>query len=260
MSYEEDIHHTLIRRWICSPIVFHPQKPDGKVADSILLELRGSEKPLSALSPDDARDLCYKDCVIYLNVGMDAGDRLNLLDTIYFEWFPHRDRVQDMGRGNFFAGFLRASRPNVALTEFADFHFGALCPKLKELEPDILEKELAPFNPNFGRPRQKGLFRVRESLEKIFVVVDRKNWKEEGVCVVCRDEKVLSELEEVGEELEVEGLGKVKVARANLESVMRAVVADNEERKRGKREWSGWYDEWLGDDDDSSRADIAVAK
>lgn len=255
MSYQEERHLTLIRRWIFSPTLFQSSGSSGSGADSILLSFSGTSKPLSAIAPDDLRDFYYKDCMVYLHTAITMEKRLSLLDAIYSEWFPHRDRVQDFARGSFFAGFLKSKhgdyRGGDSLQQLAQFHFGALCPKLKELEPEVLETDLSRFHPDFGKPKPKGRFRMNESFDKAFLVLDKVNWEQEGMLVVCRDARLSKELEGFGEELESERFGEAKVFRAKLESVMRALVADDPERSKRSREWSDLYDEWFGEGDEA---------
>jgi len=245
MSWQEEMHHKLTRHLIMLPPTVIPPESGSDTMDSSRLKLPTKETSLSALAPDDVRNLYFKDCIVYLGVGLDWSDRQQMIDAMYFEWFPHRDREQDLNRGSFFAGFLNATKLKHGLTQLARFHFESLCPRLKELQPEVLEKEKFRYDHGFGMPREKGLFKLRQSFDQTFLVVDQENWRD-GICVVTKDKRVAMDIGEVGEELDVEGSGKVKVARAKLESVMKAVVADDNERKKENREWSGYYGKWCG--------------
>lgn len=249
MSIFEDRHHALLRRWVSSPTLFDMYTTDSPEALGGSLKFSNTDKLLSTVVPDDMRDFYFKDCMIYLNTFMSLEARLELLDTIYIEWFPHRDRAQDFARGNFVAGFLRSKHGTEPLDALARFYCAALCLKLKEVEPDVREKEPSIVHPDYKKPRQKGLFKMRPSFQNIFLVLDKIRWEEEGVLVVSKDERVSAELGKESEELSIDGLGSFKVFRAKLESVMRSLVAEDLERSEENREWSDWYDKWCGGDD-----------
>lgn len=247
MSVFEVRHHELLCRWMSSPILFSHHA--GSTVGHSILSSGGLERPLPTIAPNDMRDFYHKDCIIYLNCGITVAKRLELLDAIYFEWFPHRDRVEEFARGSFFAGFFKPEIGIETLEQLSRFHFAALCPKLLELQPEVLEKEPSILHRDYGKPKQKGLFHVRERFQKVFLVVDKVNWEEEGVCVVSEDERIHKMLGKPAEELEVKGVGTFKAQRAKLEIAMRAVVADDEERSKENREWSDFYDKWCGGND-----------
>ena len=67
-----------------------------------------ANEELSELDPYDCRQFCWNDCVLYINVLMDAAEDLRILrNDIYPEWLPYSAREQDMSYGSFFATLIR---------------------------------------------------------------------------------------------------------------------------------------------------------
>ncbi len=85
------------------------------------------------LTPDDCRLFCWKDCAIYGNGALDGSDHIVLLDKVYREWFPPRDRAEDLSAGSFFAKFMHFVPEEASLQDILDFHC-VLCERLVALE------------------------------------------------------------------------------------------------------------------------------
>jgi len=74
-----------------------------------LLEFRGYNNrniAPNSIRPDDCKAFCWKDCAIDGKPGLTGKDGFDLLDQVYAEWFPHRDRVKDLLDGNFFGKLI----------------------------------------------------------------------------------------------------------------------------------------------------------
>ncbi len=55
------------------------------------------------------------------NTNLSAIDHLDVLEFVYREWFPHRDRERDISFGSFFGKFMRF-HPLVEVVEVVSFH------------------------------------------------------------------------------------------------------------------------------------------
>ena len=239
----------MIHPSVMAPFELLPQNtPDGTVIPGNLMFSSLGDISPSSLTPEHVgvRDLYNKDCIIYyLYAPMDYSERKRLFEAIYFEWFPHRAREEDLDRGSFFASFFGLKGQKYDSVQLAEFQFGKLCPKLKELQPEILKPEPRWHESDFGMPRQKGLFKIRSSFEKTFLIVDDEAWRD-SISVVTRDARTAEVLGGPIEEFESETVGKVMVLRAKLEDAMKAIVAEDDQRSQYNREWSGYYGKWCG--------------
>ena len=247
MSWQEHRHHRFVRTSVMAFVGAISSNAVGETVVPDSLRFPEGDTSLSLLTPEHirVRDLYNKDCIIYVCVPLDPLERLRLLEAVYFEWFPHRDREQDLDHGSFFASFFTFKPERYDLTQMAIFHFQSLCSKLNELQPEVLEPEPHRWDVNFGKSRQKGLFKIRRSFEKTFLVVDRFSWRD-SVRIVTRDQRTVELLRRPSEDFEAGTVGKVTVLRAKLEDAMKAMVAEDDQRSKDNREWSGYYGKWCG--------------
>ncbi|MCJ1259675.1 hypothetical protein MMC24_007514 [Lignoscripta atroalba] len=217
--------------------------------------------PFSSLTPDLVRRHYNKDCVIYGLAPMNGVDHSYLFDFVYREWFPRRDRVADLAHGTFFTSLLNIIPPADiqpgVLKAINEYHT-ALGERLRALEGDVREIVYPTWHARWrvGQGEEAGLFRIKGTWEKVWIVIDRRDWRAEGVLIVCRDESkaetlgLLKKDDEVGfmatkrrTDLEV---GGVVVVRMSLKEAMRAVVSEDEGRRGKKKEYNEIFEEWYG--------------
>ena len=215
-------------------------------------------KSTAQIGPEECRQFCWKDCAIYHNMYMGDFNSQELLDYVYQEWFPHRDRETDILFGSFFGKLLRFA-PNVQVANIVSFH-ARLCGRLRLLQADVLEPEVRfPLQPGYGRPRKRGLYRLRDSFPDVFIFMDNGSWREQGVLFVCMDEHTalaygVTEAVEGGlsrEKLDVGAPSPACVFRLTLKQAMQAVVSKDEDRRRKRKEYNALFEENLGSEDEA---------
>ena len=205
-------------------------------------------KNIAQLDPDDCRQFCWKDCAIYCNTNLSAIDHLDLLEFVYREWFPHRDREKDISFGSFFGKFMRFY-PLVEMVEVVSFH-QRLCGQLGMLEPDVLTPEYAQSHPKHGQARERGLFKLKETFCNVFILADQKAWSERGVLLVCKNEETATRH---GVNETDEGVSREKscVFRMTLKRAMQAVVSRDGDRRRRRKEYNEAFEEYYGSEDEA---------
>lgn len=256
---------------------------------------RHTSRLLSDLNPDDYRAFCWKDCAIYASSPLVTGkDYMLLLDEVYREWYPHRAEDKDISDGSFFGKLMRfvtypassseaeaAAVPKkkkkaTSLGEVARFH-RLLWAQLKELEPRIGPE--VPVHPcAVGDPTPRlAEYRLRDTFEKVFVVLDDAAWQSRGVLLVwgCETdaERHGCDVTTTDEEEEDDGRGdddddgrEVRIRleghdddddddaadlvlfRCSLKRAMQLVVSTDPQRALMRREWNEMLEEMLGDE------------
>ncbi|KAK3168233.1 hypothetical protein OEA41_004679 [Lepraria neglecta] len=208
-------------------------------------------KPLSELSPDDCRQFCYKDCAIYGNAER-LGETVpwRVLDDVYKEWFPHRAMDKDVAQGSFFGKYIHFRDPVVPLAEIIGFH-ERLCEKLKSLEGDVVGRRLVIGGGEEPKePPTKGLYRLRDTFNLMLIVLDHTSWGGNGVLLVYKDRGIASGLKIDGEVLDIEDVAPARVYRLSLKGAMQAVVSQDKERSKRRREYNDLNNELYGSDSD----------
>ena len=149
----------------------------------------------------------------------------------------------------------------------------------------MLERIFKAFHPKSKEPREGCLYQLRDTFSQAFIVIDRRSWRDDGALLVCKDEVAARALgfeegkdtvregtttvEEgipnvegrtlilkggVGAErqrdLEEAGLAPACIYRLPLKRAMQAVVSQNEDRRKRRREWSHLTEEYYGSDDE----------
>ena len=207
------------------------------------------QKPLSELEPADIRQFCYKDCAIYgnaQNLGGVVPHRI--LDDVYREWFPHRAKDKDLKWGSFFGKYMGSSLPNtIPLADLIAFH-ARLYLKVKSMEYEAIPQHgiMAGERPE----PQRGLYRMRDTFALVFIILDKKNWQEDGVLLVFRDRESTTGFHVEGTEMEMEDVAPACVYRTSLKLAMKAVISRDEERRKRRKEWNDLNEEFYGSDDD----------
>ena len=149
----------------------------------------------------------------------------------------------------------------------------------------MLERNFKAFHPKSKEPRQGGLYHLRDNFSQAFTVIDRRSSRDDGALLVCKDEVAARALgleegtitvregtttvEEgilnveggililkggVGAErhrnLEEAGLAPAWIYRLPLKRATQAVVSQDEDRRKRRREWSHLTVEYYGNDDE----------
>ena len=199
---------------------------------------------------------------------------MDLLDEVYNQWYPHRAEDKDISDGSFFGKFMRfTSEVRVTVGHIAHFH-QLLCGKLKELEGQIpLEVPVDPsaVRLDYQKPPKLADYKMRETFDRVFVVLDDTAWRQRGVLLVWENErdagrhncKTRNEYDDV---LDIDGNGRemqisqeygngenvpgaeVFMFRCPLKRAMQIVVSTDPERARGRREWNEMLEEMLGEE------------
>ncbi|KAI9708239.1 MAG: hypothetical protein M1820_004193 [Bogoriella megaspora] len=255
---EEDHHGRQKTRFIM-PFSIYPFPPGGA---SLRLDFRdflrrNTARMLNRLTPDDCRIFCFKDCAIYSHTGFGLGDRLDLMEEIYREWFPHRAQEQDISDGSFFGVFL-SFEPEAygTLQDTLRFH-NELCGKLEQLEKAIpaevpVEEAFAIMNPG---PLRRVEYKLRRTFPLVFMTVE-VGWQKDGVLLVWKseDDALRHNCAEDGEISRCTGqgyndLGHWCAFRCPLQRAMRLVVSTDVERSKPRGEFNWIFEETLGEVD-----------
>lgn len=185
-SWDEHHYKSRDHELLSSDVVRYKDETDNEI---VFERPRSSTKhtiPVQELRPDDCRLYCFRDCVLYFNCHpppqATTADRLG--QTVWTEWFPHRDMDRDVADGNFFCRYMRLS-PHRKLAGIIDFH-QTLCERLRSQEASIERKEV----PTTLEVEQEVPFRLRPTFSSIFVVVGETDWKQHGVLVAYKDASV----------------------------------------------------------------------
>jgi hypothetical protein len=159
--------------------------------------------------------------------------------------------------------------PPASIREILDFH-KVLCSKLDQEVPKL------PNDP----PRRHALYtaeshlhlppaqyRLRSTFSQCVIILHMESREhsiegppltERGVITVWQTEEdakqhgCVPSPEKDITKVEVEGLGTAQAFRCSLDEAMRLVVSTDPERRTMKREWHGYYQEWLGESEDVS--------
>ena len=240
---------------------------------------RRTSRLLSDLSPDECRAFCWKDCAIYgSSPHLTGKGHTDLLDEVYNEWYPHRAEDKDISDGTFFGKFMRFTfEVRVSVGHIVHFH-QLLCGKLKESEQQTSLE--VPLNPCAVRlDDQKGPmlaeYKLRETFDKVFIVLDDTAWRQRGVLLVWATErdaerhdcKIRNEREHDndndvdgdgdGREIQIsqeydndENLSGAEVCmfRCSLKRAMQVIVSIDPERASRRREWNEMLEEMLGEE------------
>ena len=251
-AHVEQSHYDAQRKTWIKPVYIKSTAAGAENIDIPLPQYKRVSRTIAEIVPEECRQFCWKDCAIYCNTGMSGLDHLEILDFVYQEWFPHRDRGKDVSLGSFFGKFMRFIPP-VEIAELVSFH-SRLCEKLPTLQADVLEQEALPFQPEYGQPREQGLYRLRETFSTLSVVMDHKSWREKGVLLVCKDEETAAAhglTEAAGsasrqERFVVDTGSPACVFRVTLKRAMQAVVFLDEDRRKKRKEYNMAFDESYG--------------
>ena len=199
---------------------------------------------------------------------------MDLLNEVYNEWYPHRAEDKDISDGSFFGKFMKfTSEMRVGVGHIAHFH-QLLCGKLKELERQIpLEVPVDPCAVRLDNQKGPKLaeYKLRETFDRVFVVLDDTAWRQRGVLLVwlnerdaerhnCRvhnghdndgdddgDGRELQISQEYDNDENPKGAG-LFMFRCPLKRAMRIVVSTDPERAARRREWNEMLEEMLGEE------------
>ena len=199
---------------------------------------------------------------------------MDLLDEVYHEWYPHRAEDKDVSDGSFFGRFIRMiSETRVRIDDIAHFH-RLLCGKLKELEAQIPRE--VPVDPCAVRlDDQKGQnlaeYKLRETFDRVFVVLDDTEWRQRGVllvwaserdaerhdCMIRNDHEKDVDFDGHGQKMRISqeydddansSGAEVCMFRCPLKRAMQLVVSTDPERAAKRREWNEMLEEMLGEE------------
>ena len=109
-----------------------------------------------------------------------------------------------------------------------------LCTKLKDFEPDALERGFGRFHPKHQKPRERGLYCIGDTFCQTVIVIDRRSSRKNGVLLVCKNQATASTL---GME---EGIITAKGGRVTIEGAELNVEGGtpNLEEVGEKRQWN----------------------
>lgn len=254
----EEYHYEAQRRSWLRPFIIQSISPCSETLEVPNQFHKRVAKTIAQLDPDDCRQFCWKDCPIYCNTSVNAMVHVEILEFVYREWFPHRDRERDISFDSFFGKSMRFYPP-VDMAEMVSFH-QRLCERLAMLELDVLAPEYTKSHPKHGHVRERGLFKLRETFCNLFMVADHKDWRERGVLLVCKDEETATahginetKKEDLSREksFEVEDMRSTCVFRMSVKRAMQAVVFRDGDRGRRRREYNEAFEEYLGSEDES---------
>ena len=209
---------------------------------------------------------------------------MDLLDEIYSEWYPHRAEDKDVSEGSFFGKFMRFVSPTsdkrVGVGDVAHFH-SLLCGRLKDMEGQISRE--APVDPCAVKPvngrndemaPKMAEHKLRETFDKVFIVLDNTAWQQRGVRLVwasesdaerhdCfssikRDKSSIGDGDgqrvQISREWSDDSNDDTKVLdakmcmfRCPLKRAMQIVVSTDPQRAARRREWNQMLEEMLGE-------------
>ena len=207
-----------------------------------------------------------------------------LLDEVYREWYSHRAEDKDVSEGSFFGKFMRFVSPtsdkSVGVGDVAHFH-SLLCGRLKDMGEHISGE--APVDPCAVKPanssneeivQKVAEHKLRETFDKVFIVIDDTAWQQRGVLLVWASESdaerhncsVSANQDENGngdgdgQEVPIRrewsdgGNDDTKVLdaemcmfRCPLKRAMQIVVSVDPQRESRRREWNEMLEEMLGE-------------
>lgn len=185
----------------------------------------------STLPSSFARKFRLKDTALY-NLAVPYPDIEDVFDEVWKTWYPRRNLRHDIRGLNVEAIFCRAMKPTCevgmgmeGVQRVIGFH-------------EHLVKTVDTDWENWEGGRM-----LEESFRRVFIVLDREDWRGDGVLVVCREEFVrehgLGEYRAIGmgqddEVVEKEGRateGGWVVYRRGLAEAVKDVICDPERRK-----------------------------
>ena len=117
---------------------------------------------------------------------------MKLLEHIYAEWWPHREKGSDELRKERFWGKIMDFRPPVQnINEIIILH-RALCKMIEPLmEETLVRKEMPMYELVSDAPR--GQFQMRETFKEVVLIIEA-GWADKGVDVICLREEVADKL------------------------------------------------------------------
>ncbi|SMY19848.1 unnamed protein product [Zymoseptoria tritici ST99CH_1A5] len=228
-------------------------------------------KRLGELTPEDCRHFCFEDCAVYLvaKVGRCGYGIEQLYDKLYRRWYPTRAEDTDISHESFFCFLMkfqaRTDSGPASVKEILDFH-EALCSTLDEEIPKLPDE--VPRRNQFCTAESQlhlppAQYKLRPTFRQCVIIVrmeyeehsiDGSPLSDRGVVIAWRQEddavrhECVPDMERGISREEVDGLGSTQAAfRCSLDEAMRIVVFTDPERRTMKREWHGFYREWLGE-------------
>ena len=111
----------------------------------------------------------------------------------------------------------------------------------------------------YGQPRTSGLYRLRDTFFALFIVMDHKSWRTQGVLLACKDEKSAIAHGMIGaagngssqERLDLGAANQAWVFRFTLKQAMQIVVCKSENRRRKRKEYNAAFDDTYGSGDET---------
>jgi hypothetical protein len=208
-----------------------------------------SSRFLSELEAADIRQFCYKDCAIYGNAENLGGvTPLRIFEEVYKEWFPHRAKDQDLKRGNFFGKYMGSNLPyTFPLPDLISFHT-RLYEKIESMEHEAIQKR--NFMCRYPPEPQRGLYQMRDTFAFVFIVLDKTNWREDGVLLVFKNRDDIGEFHIEGTETEMDDVAPAVLYRTSFKFAMKAVVSYDAERSKKNKEWHDDFEVYYGSDDE----------
>lgn len=153
------------------------------------------------LSSEDCRAFCCKDCTIYLNIPRSRAkyprptytgpaEHMAILRVTYDTWFPIRDPKYDLTLQHFFAPLICSRgdevKDRLSLSEITSSH-RQLCKRVKSQLPNIPDEK----KPS-GKSQDKASdWKLTDTFERVFIVIDQPDWAEIGVLLVVSDRRAL---------------------------------------------------------------------
>ena len=211
---------------------------------------------------------------------------MNLLDEVYSEWYPHRAEDKDVSEGSFFGKFMRFVSPTsdksvgVGVGDVAHFH-SLLCGRLKDVEGQISRK--VPVDPcavklvdggNDEMVPKMAEYKLRETFDKVFIVLDNPAWQQQGVLLVwaresdaerhncfsstkkdengngdgdARGVQISREWSEDGNDDTKTLDAQICIFRCPLKRAIQIVVSTDPQRAARRGEWNQMLEEMLGE-------------
>lgn len=225
---------------------------DGIATNTITLYEPGPKrvtKNIQDLTPENCRQFCWKDCALYNTTH--ESPRNGLSKCVFQQWFPHRDMSKDLSLGSYACKLISADATDVF--GIARMH-ASLCNRVTSLREEMSDFQRYPYDwnyqPGFVGTNIQGdvSFELRSTFPVIFIVVDRADWNEEGVLVVCQADATVDALElgdQALKERVVRPEGTVITIRVSLERALYA-IATVHDKERVVRHTSQYFDEELG--------------
>ena len=173
------------------------------------------------------------------NVPLNTG---KLVNDIWRDWYPHRQMDRDVADGNFFCNFATLG-PSWALKEIYNFH-NLLSTQVTAQQPMIKRPEIPRYTTLDVAEDVSPT--VRPSFSEVFIVIDKLDWRQEGVLLTYKNETIAAKYGSNGRspDLPVSETGG-PTFRVQLEQAMQIIMFVDHERVWPNMEKSVLYKDLL---------------